>query len=106
MIYLADDLSESEVIWNSRDGVTPFVITLRSGKVARHVSWEKDVRDPDFKPPLGSRVFVDLSMARARQYARENIAKYPEHARLITVEDLAAQYYGDGHNPDLIEVSG
>jgi len=34
MTYRADDGTEEEQVWNSRDGVTPFVITLRSGKAA------------------------------------------------------------------------
>ena len=44
MTYRADDGIEEERIWNSRDGVTPFVITLRNGKQATHVDWGQDQR--------------------------------------------------------------
>lgn len=44
MQYDADDGTETEVVWNSRDGVTPFGITLRSGKPATHARWGEDVR--------------------------------------------------------------
>lgn len=70
MTYRADD-GEEEVIWNSRDGVTPFMITLRSGKPARHVEWHRDRRVPDYTPPRGSRIFVDLTDQAARSRARQ-----------------------------------
>lgn len=60
MLYRADDGTEEEWIWNSRDGVTPFVITLRSGKEARHVEWHRDRYDPGHQPQPGERIFRDL----------------------------------------------
>ena len=74
MTYSAEQMEdESEVIWNSRDGVTPFVITLRSGKTATQTRWNDDVRSPGHKPAVGDRIFVDLTwedgMALARQRA-------------------------------------
>ncbi|MFL6138836.1 MAG: hypothetical protein ACJ74O_13685 [Frankiaceae bacterium] len=116
MTYQAID-GETEVIWNSRDGVTPYVIGLRSGKEARHVNWPSDRCVPDYLPPLGSRIFVDLTEARARQLARANAERLwatypPSHQQFATVDDLAemlaGEYLksvGDGA-PDLIEVAG
>ncbi len=71
MTYRADDGTEEEQIWNSRDGVTPYVIRLRSGKTAAHVDWRNDRRMPDYEPPAGSRIFVDLTEERARAHARK-----------------------------------
>ena len=116
MTYEADDGSEREIVWNSRDGVTPFVISLRSGKPARHVDWHLDQQVPDHRPALGSRMFVDLTRERAEAAARRNAERwwddpqYPASAAYGDVEDLVRalteHYYGDGHQPDLIEVVG
>ncbi|MCA1593067.1 MAG: hypothetical protein LC754_10535 [Acidobacteria bacterium] len=61
MRYATDDRSEEEVIWNSRDGATPFAITNRTGmKLMTHVDWHLDEQmAPDFVPPEGTRVFID-----------------------------------------------
>jgi hypothetical protein len=73
MTYRADDGTEEEVIWNSRDGVTPFVITLRSGKQATHVSWREDRRVPGYQPAAGERIFVDLTPQRAWELAAARV---------------------------------
>jgi hypothetical protein len=114
MRYLADDGSgEDEVIWNARDGVTPFVISLRSGKTAIHVGWRNDECAPDFVPPPGSRMFVDLTPERARQHAERNVkswneeqGSWPEEDRTFmpSVEDLAKDYLFPPGAPDLVEV--
>lgn len=60
MQYEADDGSECVTIWNSRDGVTPFVTTLPSGKEARHVRWGEDIYAPDHQPTPGDLVWADM----------------------------------------------
>lgn len=57
MTYRADDGSEEEVIWNSRDGVTPFTVRLLSGKTATHVNWAADRAVPDHRLKHGERYF-------------------------------------------------
>lgn len=116
MNYRAAD-GETEVIWNSRDGVTPFAITLRSGKEARHVDWRSDRRAPDFQPPAGSRMFVDLTPERARVLAARGVDRYladPEHRDAVleqfgvrerAIEELAASYMEREGEPDLVEVT-
>lgn len=116
MTYQADDGSEIEHVWNSRDGVTPFVITLRSGKPARHVNWERDVYAPGHKPQPGTRMFVDMTPERARQLALANARRAFDEARPgvdpreiwatpeAMADDLEADYLRPGA-PDLIEVS-
>ena len=61
MQYRSDDGTEAEQLWNSRDGVTPFIITSRSGKRMTHVDWNSDECVPDFKPAKGMRIFVDAT---------------------------------------------
>lgn len=115
MTYRADD-GEEEVVWNSRDSVTPFVITLRSGKEAQHVNWSHDTRVPDYTPPTGTRMFVDLTAEAAQRHAAANAARFfaDDHEyslmarqRYGTVEamaaELAAEYLRPGA-PDLVEV--
>jgi hypothetical protein len=75
MTYQAED-GEREVIWNSRDGVTPFVIMLRSGKEARHVNWSADRRVLDYDPQPGERVFTDLTKERWRSGWFRNAERY------------------------------
>lgn len=59
MEYASDDGRYREFLWNSRDGVTPFVITSRNGKVQmRHINWETDMCIEDHEPKPGSRIFV------------------------------------------------
>lgn len=48
-----------ERIWNSRDGVTPFVVTCRCGAEARHVSMRDDVYALEHVPAAGERIFAD-----------------------------------------------
>ena len=77
MTYRADDGSESEVIWNSRDGITPFIVTLRSGKQATHIGpWKSDPYRPDYSPPPGSRMFVDLTPERMRSIQQANVERW------------------------------
>lgn len=111
MRYAADDGSgEDEVIWNSRDGVTPFMISLRSGKTATHVDWRNDECVPDYVPPAGSRMFVDLTPERAREHAEENVRRWEEERILLdlgpipTVEELMSRNLAPPGQPDLVEV--
>lgn len=78
MQYQDEVTGELETLWNSRDGVTPFVIPSREGNSAQHVNWHLDQRVPDFVPPLGMRVFVDASPnhAHIRKSARDYVDKY------------------------------
>lgn len=61
MKYQTDDGTETETLWNSRDGVTPFILVSRTGKNMSHTDWHGDKCVPDFKPPSGMRVFVDAT---------------------------------------------
>lgn len=114
-----DGCGAVEVIWNSRDGVTPFVVGCRScgGEMSHLPPWQDDPLVPDYMPPLGSRIFVDLTVERARQKAKETAARYwetypPSREQFATVDDLAAmlarEYGADiaSGQPDLIVVSG
>lgn len=58
MKYQTQDGKETEFLWNSRDGVTPFSITSLTGNTMYHVEWKSDKCIPDYNPPKGMRIFV------------------------------------------------
>jgi hypothetical protein len=64
-----DDPGDVEEVWNSRDGITPYTILMRSGSTGTHADWATMVPRPDYQPPAGSRVFVDLTPEIARANA-------------------------------------
>lgn len=85
MTYRADDGTEEEQVFNSRDGVTPFTITLRSGKPASHVNWQDDQRMPeDWTPPAGMRRFADMTRDRAREHATANLDRWAADPAMTT----------------------
>lgn len=75
MWYASRDGAEKELIWNSRDGVTPFCIKGKSGRELQHVHWAHDQYVPRHTPKPGDRVFVDatreLVAERARTFVEE-----------------------------------
>lgn len=76
MTYVTDDGAERERIWNSRDGVTPFVIRSRGGREMSHVDWHDDEYHPDYRPQPGERIFVDLTPEAASERARSLVERY------------------------------
>ena len=113
MVYVSDDGQTGELIWNSRDGVTPFIVHSRDGVEMTHVDWQSDVYAPRFRPPPGMRIFVDMTQEMAMKAALERVEDwwdhpdYPMHKRYSSKGEaaaaLAVDYYGDGHNPTIIE---
>lgn len=79
MKYATKNGTETETVWNSRDGVTPYTIPSKSGVEMFHVDWRSDVRAPDHQPKLGDRIFVDLGAERARKLATERVEKFWDH---------------------------
>jgi len=108
MKYRSDDGTEEEIIWNSRDGVTPFVISLKSGKSATHVDWHSDKFEPDHLPKPGERIFVDLVADKAVEYARKNLERWKvdgiDMFNAPTAEELAREYMKRPGAPDIKEV--
>lgn len=76
MKYATDDGSEVEWLWNSRDGVTPFIIRSRTGKEMHHVDFHLDRPVPHYQPLDSERIFVDLTPERAELFARRRIERY------------------------------
>jgi len=69
-----------EYIWNSRDGVTPFVVAsrLHNGDFVemQHAEWMNDVYHPYYPHvglKVGDRIFADMTVERGREIARRQI---------------------------------
>ena len=75
MKYASLDGKEVEWIWNSRDGVSPFIVRSKSGKEMNHTQWEYDVRILNYRPLEGERVFVDARPELLRSRAEEMIKR-------------------------------
>lgn len=66
-----------EVIWNSRNGVTPFALGCPScGELSlTHVDWHRDTYAPDHAPHRGQRFFRDGTPEEAEAIMRARIEK-------------------------------
>jgi hypothetical protein len=81
MLYRCRNCALIEVIWNSRDGVTPFGVPCRREECNRtnmgspmlHVEWHLDQVMPDFTPWPGMRIFRDGSVEEARDIMRRRL---------------------------------
>ena len=62
MNYQCEKCYAVEVVWNSRDGVTPFIIGCqRCDGSMQHINWDADRYDPDHFPIKGERVFITMT---------------------------------------------
>lgn len=114
MLYRDDTTGREEWIWNSRDGVTPFGV-----EGMKHADWFRDVRAPWHLPPIGSRIFVDLTVERAHEHAvtvyeryasdpeyrADFLARSPDRDAFIASKAREMLEYGGGGSPDLVVVT-
>lgn len=89
MRYDCRACSNSEITWNSRDGVTPFVMHCpECGGDMVHVDWGSDIYAPDHIPEPGQGVWIDLPDSLKPAVARARIEAYKDQvARIIDEED-------------------
>lgn len=72
MFYKCDKCHAVERFWNSRDGVTPFVVLRRCALCQgdmQHFEFHMDECNPDHRPYRGQGVFTDMPDALKRTYA-------------------------------------
>ncbi len=73
MHYKCEKCGKLELLWNSRDGVTPFMISCSNCKgTMAHANWNLDKYAPDHKPQVGDRVFRDSTEADKREWAQRS----------------------------------
>ena len=84
MLYVSKDRSVIETIWNSRDGVTPFIVGARDtvlrvpddeGTALQHDLWSSDPYALFHVPNVGDRIFVDATEALLRPRAEKFVVE-------------------------------
>lgn len=121
MQYQCLKCSAIEIIWNSRDGVTPFSgPSCRSegfrpdencGEETRHINWDRDVYAPDYKPQVGERIWRDGTLDMMRDIKRRMVERSPEYLTddmLVDgvdafIEKIAISEHGEGGWPALVD---
>jgi hypothetical protein len=93
MNYASEGGHMKELLWNSRDGVTPFVILTRGGTELSHVRFKDDLQAPGHLPAVGSRVFVDATLDDFRKGLRNRFEGYLDRDGTVT-GDLADRFPG------------
>lgn len=115
MQYQDEVTGEIEWLWNSRDGVTPFMVRSRKGNMSKHINWGEDRRATDHVPEVGDRIFVDLDEQTARALAASTVERdwdHPEYpmrdaydSKKQAIKALAEAYVGNGNEPHIVVVN-
>lgn len=91
MQYACEECGNIERLWNSRDGVTPFVISSAccDKALSKHVAFSQDWATPA-PPAYVKRVFVTMTRKLAVIAAIRQVQGYPERTKKM----LAESYIG------------
>ena len=108
MQYECEKCKKTEILWNSRDGVTPFAVSCRACNegMMNHIKWEEDYIDLDYVPVRGSRVFVDATpeifkiTLRALVDANWDNPVYPMSKSFTSKQDAIEQMSGELNTGD------
>ena len=117
MKYRDRETGKVEIIWNSRDGVTPFIVLSQNGNESVHFDWQTDRIDPFHVPSVGDRIFVDLTREKAEAFQRERFAVNTNMAERLRahyegmddeaiVQKLVEDMMSPGGQPDIATVVG
>lgn len=70
-----EPVQEEEFIWNSRDGIVPFIVMSRTDKdkKLRHDDHSQDRVVMDYKPQPGERLFIEATRELLEPVARERV---------------------------------
>ena len=110
LMTYADKEGNEEVIWNSRDGVTPFITWLRNGNEANHVRFDEDKYAPFHVPAVGDRVWVSMDWEYAKSLAQKRVERTKVHPfdERTPIEQIIAEIaehlFRNGTAPRLVEV--
>lgn len=121
MQYQCKKCAKVELIWNSRDGVSPFCIRSLCCKdeISQHGNWNSDSRSSNLPPLINGkgvkRVFVSCTKERALELSKAKFADHGEkmmdeypHLKRIGKDKLISQgveqFYGDGNQPTIVSI--
>lgn len=120
LLYVSEDGTEEELIWNSRDGIAPlYVPSQQTDESLARVDRPGDIGVRNHVPQVGERIIVTLTEQRARVLAAQHLEKmweyessreYYQHQYASREEALAAIGTGmlrdcSGNAPDVITVT-
>jgi hypothetical protein len=112
MTYRDENSTEEEVLWNSRDGVTPFGISSRIDKTKTlyHVDWNKDLAVENYKPIIGMRIFVNATKELIKDSLNAYMDKHCPDGfygknREEAYKSLEKNWLHDGKAPWIVEVT-
>ena len=100
MTYQCQKCGNREIIWNSRDGVTPFITTCYiegCGGESQHVNWGSDVCKPDTLPMPGQRFWRDGTDEEAREIIGRRVRSAPQYIP----ENVTAEQFIDEISKDV-----
>lgn len=109
MKYRCEKCGFTEKVWNSRDGVTPFIINCEkcSGHM-QHIDWNEDKRLVNYIPEIGQRVFINMPLDYYKVYCRvkakiikDNVEGNTEPLQKI-YKDLVKEY--NAKEPYIIKI--
>lgn len=75
MLYKAKD-GRNKLIWNSRDGVTPFIHIDEFGVEYTHINWQGDIYAPNHIPKVGDEIWVTATEELVNEKLEKYIRKY------------------------------
>lgn len=82
------------VIWNSRDGVTPFMTYCKEyGIELEHVNWQNDLYMPNYKPKKGDLIWVSHTKETATKSAEESYQMHSEMLDKFHKENVDREEY-------------
>lgn len=90
MTYQCEMCGHTERLWNSRDGVTPYIINCdRCDQPSRHIDFQRDLCKPKHVPTKGQRVFIDFPLELKEPLARRRVKRFFERTKGSRWEDDA-----------------
>jgi len=104
MKYRCEKCQKEELIWNSRNGVTPFAIGCTSCKgTMQHIDWADDKYVPNHFPKHGDRVFITMPeeilhlLMKVRVEAFWDLESYPMKERYSSKQEAFKALLKDSH---------
>lgn len=77
MNYKCEKCGRYEILWNSRDGVTPFCVSCQyCDGMSQHIDWQSDKCMPDNTPLDSQRVFIDMTKDKMSSIYMKRINAY------------------------------